>query len=175
VHPDALLQRDPGEVAEEIGAVLRVMVDELGQLLRARAAAKVLAKSNSRTMIGREGNNPLKFMPSAEEVLETMFARRRPGYLGGQESVEAAFRDLKSHEFATYAAMQKALAKLLDDLSPEAIEKKVASSAFSSKKARAWDTFVQNWEAKAEAHENGMLDVFLTYFADAYEKASKGK
>ena len=57
--------------------------------------------------------------------------------------------------------MQKALARLLEDLSPEAIEKKVTSSAFGSKKGRAWETFVATWEAKEKPHENGMLDVFL--------------
>jgi type VI secretion system protein ImpI len=111
-------------------------------------------------------------VPRPEEVLEIMF-QRRAGYLDAKHSVDEAFQDLKTHEFATYAAMQKALARLLEDLSPEAIEAKVASSAFSSKKGRAWETFVATWEAKEKPHENGMLDVFLSYFADAYSKASK--
>jgi type VI secretion system protein ImpI len=124
-------------------------------------------------MIGSVDNNPLKFVPTAEEMLDIMFARRRPGYLDARGSVEDAFRDLKSHELATYAAMQTALAQLLEDLSPEAIEKKVLASTFSSKKSRAWDTFTATWSAREEAHENGMLDVFLAYFSEAYAKASK--
>jgi type VI secretion system protein ImpI len=175
ISPDILLQRDPSDVAAEIGVVLRTVVEELALLLKARAAAKVLAKSGNRTMISAVDNNPLKFVPRPEEVLEIMFARRRAGYLDAKHSIDEAFRDLKTHEFATYAAMQKALGRLLEDLSPEAIDKKVSGSAFASRKSRAWDTFVATWDAKEKPHENGMLDVFLAYFSDAYAKASKPK
>ena len=173
VSPDIFLQRPASDVAAEIGVVLRTVVEELALLLKARAAAKVLAKSGNRTMISAVDNNPLKFVPRAEEVLEIMFARQRAGYLDAKHSIDEAFRDLKTHEFATYAAMQKALSRLLEDLSPDAIEKKVSSSTFSSKKARSWEIFVATWEAKEKPHENGMLDVFLAYFSDAYAKASK--
>ena len=77
--------------------------------------------------------------------------------------------------FATFAAMQVALARLLDDLSPEAIAKKLPPSSFASKKTRAWDALVATWRAKEEAHENGLLDIFLTYFSEAYAKAAKQK
>jgi type VI secretion system protein ImpI len=173
VSPEIFLQRPAGDVAAEIGLVLRTVVEELALLLKARAAAKVLAKSGNRTMISAVDNNPLKFVPRAEEVLEIMFAKQRAGYLDAKHSIDEAFRDLKTHEFATYAAMQKALSRLLEDLSPEAIEKKVSSSTFSSKKARSWEIFQATWEAKEKPHENGMLDVFLAYFSDAYAKASK--
>ncbi|WP_335930852.1 type VI secretion system-associated FHA domain protein, partial [Mesorhizobium sp. M8A.F.Ca.ET.182.01.1.1] len=40
--------------------------------------------------------------------LEIMFAKRRTGYLDAKHSIEDAFRDLKTHEIATYAAMPAA-------------------------------------------------------------------
>lgn len=175
VSPEVFTQRDPKDVAAEIGSVLRAVVDELAQLLKARAAAKTLAKSSQRTMIGGIDNNPLKFIPRSDEVLEIMFARRRSGYLDARRSIEEAFRDLKTHELATYAAMQTALSRLLDELSPDAIERKVPASSFMSKKARAWEAFVATWEAKENAHENGMLDIFLAYFSEAYTKATNQK
>ncbi|UVK38461.1 type VI secretion system-associated FHA domain protein TagH [Mesorhizobium sp. AR10] len=175
IPPEVLLLRPPHEVAGEIGAVLRVVVDELVLLLKARAAAKVLAKTSDRTMINSVDNNPLKFVPGTDEILDIMFARRRAGYLDARHSIEDAFHDLKTHEFATFAAMQAALSRLLDDLSPEAIAKKLPPSSFASKKPRAWDAFVATWRAKEEAHENGMLDIFLAYFSEAYAKAAKQK
>jgi type VI secretion system protein ImpI len=165
--------RDPEEVALEIGTVLKIVMEQLSVLLKARAAAKVMAKSSRRTMVSAEGNNPLKFIPTSAEIIEVMFARRRPGYLDAQRSVEEAFADLQSHEMATFAAMQKALASLLEGLSPQAIEAKIPGSAFSSKKARAWDVFVERWDAKTDPYENGMLDVFLAYFAEAYDEAAR--
>ncbi|MDX8516644.1 type VI secretion system-associated FHA domain protein TagH [Mesorhizobium dulcispinae] len=175
ISPDLLRSRDPQEVAAEIGAVLRTTVEQLSLLLKARAAAKVLAKSANRTMIGAENNNPLKFVPGTDDILEIMFAKRRAGYLDAAHSVEDAFRDLKTHELATYAAMQAALSKLLDDLSPEAIARKLPPASFSSKKSQAWDALVATWRTMEEKHENGMLDVFLAYFSEAYAKASKQK
>ncbi|RWD38639.1 type VI secretion system-associated FHA domain protein TagH [Mesorhizobium sp.] len=175
ISPELFQSRDPHEVAAEIGAVLRTVVEELALLLKARAAAKILAKSTHRTMISAADNNPLKFVPGTDDILEIMFARRRAGYLDARHSVEDAFRDLKTHEFATYAAMQAALSRLLDDLSPEAIGKKLPPTSFTSKKSLAWDAFVAKWRTMEEAHENGMLDIFLAYFAEAYAKADKQK
>ncbi|RWD82246.1 type VI secretion system-associated FHA domain protein TagH, partial [Mesorhizobium sp.] len=175
ISADLLQSRDPHEVAAEIGAVLRTTVEQLSLLLKARAAAKVLAKSANRTMIGAENNNPLKFVPGTDDILEIMFAKRRAGYLDATHSVEDAFRDLKTHEFATYAAMQAALSRLLDDLSPEAIARKLPPASFSSKKSQAWDALVATWRTMEEKHENGMLDVFLAYFSEAYAKAGKQK
>jgi type VI secretion system protein ImpI len=175
ISPELLQLRDPHEVAAEIGAVLRAVVEELAVLLKARAAAKMLAKSTQRTMISAADNNPLKFVPGTDDILEIMFARRRTGYLDARRSIEDAFRDLKTHEFATYAAMQAALSRLLDDLSPEAIGKKLPPTSFTSKKSQAWDAFVATWRTMEEAHENGMLDIFLAYFSEAYAKADKQK
>ncbi|MET0596683.1 MAG: type VI secretion system-associated FHA domain protein TagH [Mesorhizobium sp.] len=175
VPPETFQGRDPAELAAEIGGVLKIMAEELSSLLKARASAKVLARSSQRTMIGAADNNPLKFVPAAAEMLDIMFGGRRSGYLDARRSVGEAFRDLQTHEIATYAAMQAALARLLDDLSPETIEKKLAASGFSSRKSRAWDAFVASWEAREQSHENGMLDVFLAYFSEAYAKAAKPK
>lgn len=175
IPPEMLQSRDPHEVAAEIGAVLRTVVEELALLLKARAAAKILAKSTHRTMISAADNNPLKFVPGTDDILEIMFARRRAGYLDARHSIEDAFRDLKTHEFATYAAMQAALSRLLDDLSPEAIGRKLPPTSFTSKKSLAWDAFVAKWRTMEEAHENGMLDIFLAYFSEAYAKADKQK
>ena len=70
-------------------------MEELAVLLKARAAAKVMAKSANRTMVAAEDNNPLKFIPAPPEIIEMMFARRRPGYLDAERSVDEAFADLK--------------------------------------------------------------------------------
>jgi type VI secretion system protein ImpI len=173
ISPDVFHGRDARELATEIGAVLRLVVDELSTMLKARAAAKMMTKSGHQTMISSAGNNPLKFVPGAEEMLEKMFARRSSGYLDAKGSLEEAFRDLKTHEVATYAAMQAALSRLMEELSPETIEKRVPPSSFSSRRGRSWDAFVKAWEAREQAHENGMLDVFLAYFSESYASVSK--
>jgi type VI secretion system protein ImpI len=173
VSPETFAGRDPEEIGREIGAVLKVVVEQLSQMLRARAAAKAMTRSPSRTMIGASDNNALKFIPGSADAIETMFAGRRPGFLGARASFEAGFGDLKRHELATYAAMQKALARLMDDFAPEGLLEKAGGAAFTSRKSRAWDLFAERWEQKSAAGENGMLDAFLAYFAEAYDEASR--
>ena len=133
-----------------------------------------MTKSASRTMISASDNNPLKFIPGTAEAIEVMFAHNRPGYLHSGRSLDDGFSDLKRHDLATYTAMQKALAKLVDDFAPESFEQKAGASAFASKKGRAWELFVAKW-AERNAGENGMLDAFLAYFAEAYDEASRRK
>lgn len=171
----ALSNRNSQEVAQEIGAMMLLIAEQTALLLKARASAKAMVRTTDRTVIGALDNNPLKFMADPGEALEAMLSKDRSGYLDGMRAFREAFEDIKSHELATYSAMQKALSRLLADLSPDSIEAKVEKSTFSNTKAKAWETFVQRWDAKVEAHENGMLDVFLLYFSEAYQEATGKK
>ena len=168
----ALAGRPPEAIAEEIGFVLRIVAEQLAALLKARAAAKLMTKSGDRTMISADRNNPLKFVPTPAEALEIMFQKNRPGYLGAPDSVREGFENIKSHEAATYAAMQKALLHLMEDFSPENIEEGAGSSVLGSKKARAWDLYVERWRA-IEKNDNSLLDVYHSYFREAYDAAIK--
>ena len=164
---------ESAQLGEDIGRCLRIATEELMALLGARAAAKQFVKSASRTMIGGVNNSPLKFKPSAEEAMLTMFGKPTGSYLSSTASFQQGFDDIKRHQTAVYAAMQPALARLLEDLSPESIEGRATGGLMTSKKSRAWETFVERWDAKTHPYENGMLDVFLAYFADAYDVAVK--
>jgi type VI secretion system FHA domain protein len=169
----SLAAADPQMLGEEIGKCLRIATQELMALLGARAAAKQFVKSSSRTMIGGLNNSPLKFKPNAAEAMQTMFVQKSDSYLNSTASFQQGFDDIKRHQTAVYAAMQPALARLLEDLSPESIEERASGGLMSSKKASAWDLFVARWDAKTHPYENGMLDVFLAYFSDAYDDAVK--
>ncbi|WP_394200038.1 type VI secretion system-associated FHA domain protein TagH [Litoreibacter albidus] len=171
--------KDPVELARELGQSLRVTTEELKALLGARAATKQFVKSGSRTMMGQTDNNPLKFMPDALQAMDVMYINPRPGYLSGTSTLVEAFGDIKRHQTAVYSAIQPALARLLEDLSPEAIEKRAGAGASKlavvggGKRARNWEVFVERWDAKTHPYENGMLDVFLAYFAEAYDSSIK--
>ncbi|MEM6636294.1 MAG: type VI secretion system-associated FHA domain protein TagH [Pseudomonadota bacterium] len=173
--PDVFHGADTSQLGYEIGQVLRIAAENTMALLAARAAAKTSVKSGKRTMIGATDNSPLKFLPDATQALDAMFFHKRPGYMDGVAAFQDAFSDVKTHQAGVYAAIQPALARLLEDLSPEAIEERVGGGIMGSKKARAWETFVQRWDAKTHPYENGMLDVFLAYFAEAYEAAATKK
>ncbi len=169
--PGTLSRGDPEAVAHEIGETLRALTEELSGLLQARAVARRSVRSAQVTMIGREDNNPLKFMPTPDQAMSIMFGTPRPGFQRGPAAVRAGFADIKSHQYATHAALQPALAQLLEDLTPEAIEKRLEGVRLN-RKSRAWEMYVERWDAKARAHDNGLLDVFLALFAEAYDRES---
>jgi type VI secretion system FHA domain protein len=169
--PGSLDGADPAALGEEIGQCLRIATEQLMDLLSGRAAAKQVFRTRRRTLVGARDNSPLKFMPDAASALDTMFVAHKPQYLTATASFREGFDDIRRHQTAVAAALQPALARMLDDMAPEAIAARTAGGLVTSKKARAWETYVERWDAKAHPHENGMLDVFLACFAEAYEEA----
>jgi type VI secretion system protein ImpI len=173
---DAVSKIAPQDFARELGSTMRVVSTEMMAMLQDRATTKRFTKGGDRTMIGAKNNNPLKFLPDAKQAMEVMFVAPRDGFMKAGESVTAGMADIRLHQMAVFAAIQPALLKLLEDLSPDAIDDGSGGGAVSilsggANKKKAWDTFVERWDAKAGAHENGMLDVFLQFFAESYAAA----
>lgn len=175
--PESMLAgRNSSELAHELGQIMRIVCANLMQLLNARAAAKTLARTGDRTLIQPRDNNPLKFMPTPEEALRVILGPHSGSYLDGRQTFEHSFADLQAHELATFAALQQALIKLLEDLAPEAIEKTGGTARMpllGTNKGKLWDRFVERWNARTANHENGMLDAFLDIFADFYQRETQ--
>lgn len=175
IPPESLDQLNPDDLAHELGSLFNIICTQLMQLLSARAAAKSMARSGQRTMIQQTENNPLKFMPSAEEAIRTMLTSQTASYLGARDTMERSFADLQVHQVATYSAMQHAIRELMDDLSPEAIAKAGGGkkSLLGGGKGKLWEAYEKAWNEKADRYENGMLDAFLVLFSEHYERNSR--
>ncbi|KZE34445.1 hypothetical protein AVW15_01625 [Chelatococcus daeguensis] len=175
---EALAGRDVGEFAEHLGVLMRLVADDLKQLLAARAEGKRLARSASQTTIQAVDNNPLKFSPTVDDALRRMFGSPESGYLDARQTLAQSFRDLKIHQVKTYSAMQHALRLLMEDLAPEAIDEATGDvgigGLIGSRKARLWDAYVARWQAKTAPHEHGLVDAFMVYFAECYDKGRRG-
>jgi type VI secretion system protein ImpI len=171
---DTFAGRDPGELAEQLGRLLKLATDNMRQLLEARQQAKRLARSPNQTTVQAINNNPLKFAPTAEDALRIMFGSQGQSYLDAERAFAQAFNDLKKHQIKTYAAMQQAVALLMKDVDPAAIEAVSPSDQglagmMGSRKARLWDIYAARWQALAQRHDNGLLDTFMDYFARCYD------
>jgi type VI secretion system protein ImpI len=176
VPPEFFAQRDPEQLAQELGLMLRVVIENLRQLLNARLEARRLARTANQTMIQALDNNPLKFSPTAEDALRIMFGPATHSYLDARRTFEQSFDDLKTHQIKTYAAMQNALSMLIEDLDPQTIDQQAGgdrglAGMVGSRKARLWDAYVARWQAKTARHDSGMVDAFMQYFADCYDRA----
>ncbi|MCJ2081708.1 type VI secretion system-associated FHA domain protein TagH [Methylobacterium sp. J-090] len=173
--PEVVAWRDPGDLAEEAGALVRLAAEGVKQLLAARAETKRAARATSQTMIQALDNNPLKFAPTVDDALRIMLGRPSGGYLDARRALETGFRDLKTHQIKTYSAMQNALRLLMDDLDPDAIAAsdegdRGLAGLLGSRKARLWDLYATRWDALTAQHEDGMIDAFMIYFADCYDR-----
>ncbi len=169
--PPAGTSADATALARELGRTMQQSAAELMALLQDRAAAKQFTRGGDRTMMGAANNNPLKFLPDPAQALEVMFLQPREGFMTGGEGMTSALQDVKTHQMAVFAAIQPALIKLLEDLSPEAIEEATGGGLLAGGRRKSWDEFVKRWDAKAANTENGMLDVFLRHFAESYAAA----
>jgi len=171
---DAFAGRDPGELAEQLGRLMKLATDNMKQLLEARQQAKRLARSPNQTTVQAINNNPLKFAPTAEDALRIMFGSQNRSYLDSERAFAQGFDDLKKHQIKTYVAMQQAVTMLMKDMDPAAIEAASQSDRglagmVGSRKARLWDIYVARWQAHAKRHDNGILDTFMDYFARCYD------
>lgn len=179
VSPQALATQDPGAFAEQLGGLMRLIAEELKGLLAARAESKRIARSTSQTMIQAQDNNPLKFSPTVDDALQLIFGQPRSGYLNAKRAFDESFRDLKAHQIKTYSAMQHALKMLVEDLDPQAISEATAQDGgglgglIGSRKAKMWEAYVARWDAKTAPYENGLVDAFMIYFAECYDRGGK--
>ena len=178
VSPQALATQDPGAFAEQLGGLMRLIAEELKGLLAARAETKRIARSTSPTMIQAQDNNPLKFSPTVDDALQLIFGQPRSGYLDARRAFDESFRDLKAHQIKTYSAMQHALKMLVEDLDPQAITEATAQDGgigglIGSRKAKMWEAYVARWDAKTAPYENGLVDAFMIYFAECYDRGGK--
>jgi len=172
---EILAQKDTQELAQQIGIALRLVAENLIQLLSARRQAKQLARSSSHTTVEATGNNPLKFSASASDALRIMFGPATQSYLDAGRAIREGFEDLKTHQIKTYSSMQRALARLMADLDPSAIERDAEAgrgiaSVLVSRKAKLWDTYRARWEAKFGREGGGPSEAFMRNFAEYYDR-----
>ncbi|MGP0059136.1 MAG: type VI secretion system-associated FHA domain protein TagH [Beijerinckiaceae bacterium] len=175
IPEQVLARRDPLELAEELGILINLIAENLKQLLSARSEAKRFTRAGNQTMIQALDNNPLKFAPTTEDALKIMLGPRTRGYLDAQRTLEAAFRDLQTHQIKTFSAMQGAVKMLVEDLDPEEIDAGIGpdervSGWLGNRKARLWDVFLARWQAKTEHQSDGVLSAFMQYFAECYDQ-----
>lgn len=176
--PEAIAKQDAEELATLLGGLMKIVAEDVKQLLSARLEAKRLARSAHQTTIQAADNNPLKFSPTAHDALRLMFGPPTRSYLGPAPALRQSFGDLKKHQLDTLAAMQGAVRMLVEDLDPDRIEEAVEpdrglSALIASRKAKLWDAYVARWRAKAHRHDDGLIGAFMFYFPQCYDRNGK--
>ena len=163
---------DPTATMEALGASFRAVVSGLRSVLIARAAIKGEFRIEQ-TMIRARGNNPLKFSADDDDALSALLGTGRRTNMGPAEAVAEALRDMRLHELASVAAMQKAVREMLNTLSPAAAQEAAGGGGLlpMQKKARAFEAFEEQHAALLRALSDDFDSAFGKAFARAYEEA----
>ena len=165
-------QKQLDALTPEVVEVLKVTINHLLELLRARSSIKNELRLD-RTMIQPVENNPLKFALTERDALRYLFGEHSGAYMSGSKAVAEAFNDVANHQMALLAGMRSAYEKMLAKFSPEALETRFGEGAskglLGSKKARLWDAYAEYFDKLQQDPETSFNRLFGEEFASAYE------
>ncbi|TPK96880.1 type VI secretion system-associated FHA domain protein TagH [Mesorhizobium sp. B2-4-12] len=167
--------RDAIAEMEKFGREYRLMLDGLMQLLRKRAEEKGSARV-AQTVVGASEVNPLKFLPTVEDVIVTIISERSPGFLSGEAAISDAVRDLAQHHVRAWRGVQAALRRMIDRFDPAAIEEELKSNSAignllsGGRNAKLWELYQKRHRDIAQSAESSFLGEIGADFRDAYEE-----
>lgn len=167
--------RDAIAEMEKFGREYRLMLDGLMQLLRKRAEEKGSARV-AQTMVGASEVNPLKFLPTVDDVIVTIIAERSPGFLSGEAAIGDAVKDLAQHHVRAWRGVQAALRRMIDRFDPAAIEEELKSNSAignllaGGRNAKLWELYQKRHRDIAQSAESSFLGEIGADFRDAYEE-----
>ena len=165
----------PPELAEDLGGILRVAVQGVMDLMRARAEIKNEFRM-SVTLIQATDNNPLKFSTGVEDALNNLLVKRNPSYLPAIEAFESSFEDLRFHQIALLSGMRDAFFEMLRQLDPATLEKRFQEQPSPGSmlgriaRPKPWDQY-KNLFAEIHRDTEGYFNrLFGETFVTAYER-----
>lgn len=162
------------EFYHRLGAALRLSLQGMLDILRARASMKSEFRV-MQTTIRTQENNPLKFSINVDEAIRNLFARRIPGFLSWDQAIQECFKDMSSHELALMAGTEGAVNAVLEQLDPQRFDTEEQSGKNLekwipvAKKAKNWDRYKDQYKRVNEELGQGSGKRFSEEFAEAYE------
>lgn len=160
------------ELAERLGLALRHALDGIIAVLAARKAVKG-EFGLDQTRLGARENNPLKFFPTADDVLARA-VHGTAGFMPIDEAVRRAIAEIQAHEAATMAANDAALRQLVEMLDPAAIEADGRTARLMggrTDKAKAWDVYAELHARLRSDFGETTRETVAASFAATYQQA----
>ena len=164
------------EVVQELGKVLRVVVEGVMAVLQGRAEIKSQFRLPLTRVQARE-NNPLKLSPNVESALHTLLVQRNPGYLPTVQAFEDAFADIRNHQLAMLEGVRVAFESMLGAFDPQQMEqdfermvKRAGLLGGLSGKSRYWELYSERFARLGRDADDTFRRLFGDVFAEAYER-----
>lgn len=162
------------EVAETLGAVLRITMSGVMEVLRSRERMKDQLRMRG-TIFQAADNNPLKFSANADDAFHNLLVKHNPAYLSPVDAFEEALRDVRDHQTAVQEALRLAFEAMLAQFDPERLQQGFDRQMKGAilgvpVKLRYWDLFRDRYAAMNEDAEASFRTLFGDAFAQAYEE-----
>jgi len=167
----------PG-LSGSFGSILKVVVDGLRDVLRAREELKEQFRLRITSVAARE-NNPIKFSANTEDALHNLLVRHNPAYLEPVAAFESAFDDLRIHQMAMLAGLRAGYQAMVTAFDPDTLEQKFeryvrrGGILGASAKPRYWDLYREVFEETTGDPDDSFRTLFGTAFSKAYEEQSR--
>jgi type VI secretion system protein ImpI len=175
LDPEIMAGRGDMELAHELGTLMRRFVGGMQEMSQMIGELRAVVGSQEKSAMGILGDNVSSLgtaakRKQAERLLAMYFGNLRADGAGAEEMLVPIMDDAVRHNKALFDAMQTALFTLLNELSPPTIERDTKTGVIRSKASKNWNAYVHKWEQLNTGGEDGMLDVFLRYFGEAYDR-----
>ncbi len=163
------------EVEATLGRILRVVIEGLMEVLRARTEIKNEFRLQQTTFKPVE-NNPLKFSVNVEDALHNLLVKRNPAYLPAAEAFQDAFEDVRLHQVAMLAGVRAAFDAMLQEFDPEQLEQKFEQGSRRSGllgmggRGKNWDLYVQRYAELTRDADDAFRKLFGEEFGRSYEE-----
>jgi type VI secretion system FHA domain protein len=163
------------EFARDFGRILRIVVEGLMEVMRARREFKNEFRLGMTTLRPTE-NNPLKFSANVDDALHNLLVKRNAAYLGTVDAFDDAFDDVRNDQMAMLAGMRAAFDAMLQEFDPDRLQQ--AFDAHGGRgallstpaKMRYWDQYRDKFHDMVRDSEKCFRNLFGDEFAAAYEE-----
>ncbi|MCH8959530.1 MAG: type VI secretion system-associated FHA domain protein TagH [Proteobacteria bacterium] len=175
VDEDALPNRPPEDLIEDIGRVFGELLIGLQTLMQNRSLLKDRFNLNQ-TMMKPNSNNPIKFSAGMDDVLPRLLSDKRGAYKASEEAIRECFFDVNADMEAMNEAMRRALSEYLKMFDPvnlqEQFEHVMGKNKFlGGNKKRYWDLYADRYATLVQHAEGRMPEGFSNEFVRAFENA----
>lgn len=158
------------------GALLRLCLQGLVTNAQARASLKNEFRLDM-TLVNPRANNPIKFSAHGDQVVRHLLSRDSGSFLSVEEAVQECNEDFQHHQLAMMAGMQQAFQELIQQLSPDELERRFdrirnKGLSLAGKGARYWESY-RELHQELQEEDDIFASMFMEPFARAYDEQIK--
>lgn len=175
VDADALPNRPPEDLIEDVGRVFGELLGGLQTLMQSRSLLKDRLRLGQ-TMMKPNSNNPIKFSAGMDDALPRLLSGKRSAYKASVEAIRECYFDVNADMEAMNEAMHRALSEYLKMFDPvnlqEQFEHVMGKSKFlGGNKKRYWNLYADRYATIVQHAEGRMPEGFSNEFVKAFENS----